>query len=1487
MTKVWKKAVIAILALVCCITLFTACMLEVGDKPIPLTDLANTYNGKIKDSSGNLLVPFDVAYPEAFASGQYKYDENALLLKMEKGTTSLSRNLKKCGFSSLEKITSAEDGDWFRVGIKQGNDIHTAIKKARSLNEVLIADYDYIYETEEFETEQTETDSSTGLIDGVLGNGQVKNQWYLKSSAIQESWRFLESEGISAGGASSVVVAVIDTGVDYMHPDLKANMWVNTKEIPGNGIDDDGNGYIDDVYGVNTVAEKTVPLDDHGHGTHVAGIIAAANNKEGIVGVAYNAKIMAVKAGQATGVFNQSDIAEGILYAYEMGADVINMSFGGSACSLAVQDALSTAYTRSTLVASAGNDGKPNEKTDKYKYPGEYLPNYPAALSYVIGVMSVDQNGRESGFSNWDANKFNAVEYEVYAPGEQILSTLPNGQYGVLSGTSMAAPIVSGAAALLRSYYTDRDMYPSKFISAQLSATSGDEVICYNPERHTVNSFVHNLPMRLNVYDALTKLPKPEVSLYEHYLFDDKSFAAENNGDGVIDAGELVEIGAVLRNRWGMSKNTIVTIDAIGDLGITNPYVQIITGSANFEGVGTYSMKDTLKRDEKGVVTGVDQPLVIRIAKNCPNDYLIKLNVTVTYENGLDESDRNTYTSEDMIEFWVRNGVVLSGQITEDQTWTKDNYYIIPGALYIAEGVTVTVEPGTKIQFWSNDPNDPYADKYIAKLSVAGKLLMNGSENEPIEIFPSEMMGEYIVEIVSELTGRVEMKYTNVINPVLTVDRIDHCFMTQNFESSLKYRYISSGKITSDQHRAEIKFAEIKESIFENITGGIYGGVNFEITSSQVENCMFSKCLLKHYNNSVYYNCVFQDCGRVGGRVSDFILEQKYKPVIENSYRIQTDPNSGHQYISINLASSSGDNYSRIQALAQAMGGDLACIETKQELDFLLSKSESFYGCLGLKCGDDKWINGESAADFLNIQNLEIISSSKDLYLFLSSSKSLCFNAPTYFIIEIKAENVRANTQEELQAIIDGIWKQGLAYRFSGNAILNNFNDENTDNWFHVQGAPRQQSKNYEPKINIQGNWWGTTDEFLIEKQIWDFDDYTDRADLDASNYLTVAPSNTFPFVTDAYLLNQNGERAKTVGNETVTFVVEFNRDMDVSVPLRVRFGSSEPYGEYEIEGGFVNARRWEGKYTLKTTIENGNQVINIENGRAADDHWLILCESAGRFQFEIDTTAAQAMIMQAQPTETGIKLTWMQDDFDTLAGYNVYRSDKEDGFYQRLNDYVLTVGTNEFFDSTVEPGKMYYYNFTVVKTDMSESNLSGKINVMSMDTMAPDIYHSPIRTAYTGSNLVVSATITDNLQITQAVLWYRSVGGEWKSTIMSANNTRYSGIIPAQDINLEGLEYYIAAFDGISYTYAGTEESPFRVIVKQAVDQNSLGDVDGDGTITTKDALMLLQAANDLLNLTEEQFLRADLNGDNELSAAEALRILQYVSGKITTITA
>ncbi|MBE5748339.1 MAG: hypothetical protein E7344_01770 [Clostridiales bacterium] len=2473
MNRKLKNILLAVLACVFVFAITACAVVENSYKDIPMTDLAATYTGEATDGDGNLLAPFDVVYADAFNSGDFEYDKTSALLKMKEGFKGkITRNLRNCGFETMESFLSTKDGEWYRATVKSGTHVTTAIKKARSLGEVVVADYNYVYQNEdvvEYETSAPTVDCKDKLPEKVQNNENSGQQWYLTASGIQQAWKYLDKEGYDAGGSPSVTVAVIDTGVDYTHPDLKANMWVNSAETPGNGIDDDGNGYIDDIHGVDVIANnggaasidpKKVgdPMDDHGHGTHVAGIIAASNNKAGIVGVAYNTKIMAIKAGQHTGVFTQADIAEAILYAYTMGADVINMSFGGSACSIAVQDALMQAYTSATLVAAAGNDSKPNEYADNYRVLGDYLPNYPGALSYVIGVMSVDYRGVESLFTNWDVNAFNTVEYEMYAPGEAMMSTLPGGRYGKLSGTSMATPMVSGAAALLRSYYTDRDMYPSKFIMAQLAATSEDSAICCNPEDHTINGNVHNLPMMLNVYDALTKLPKPDVYLNNYYLFDNATLSDANNGDGVIDAGETVNIAPVLRNRWGMSSDTTITIDTLaGAEGaeIADPYVTIVTGSVNYGSVGTYSTADKLVRDGS-IVKDCSDPLVIKIAKNCPNDYLVKLNVTVTCQNALDGKDNATYTTKQsgVISFWVRNGVLLPSQINEDMTLTKENYYIIENSTYIAEGVTVTVEPGTQIQFWSDDPQDPYADTYIAYLNVAGKFVTKGTAEDPVLLFPSQMMDTYVVDIRKTSTGYVDLQYTTITNPKVNVTCADHCTFNQNYVKRLNYRYLSSGKVRDDSCYAEIYGEEIINSLIYKVSGASNTRLNLY---GIFKGCIFVDCTLATNVSSerIYESCSFvgNNDSAFGGTYSSAMMEVRQGAIVNILGTVRNDV-TGTTYAKINFGNS---DVGFVNDYIKSMGGHLACFETQEEFDFVVNALGSaatsnghyyyiLYGKIGLQkdmtwitgdayslkvsadlsfasksmassicmCGDydcqydgifdinsniynnrviiefpgevyaesislaethvnidsesqykivpsatpstvdlsklvyvsgdesvatvdkngvvtpkrqgdvtiyvyspdynvvatcqinvvqkvavkdfdltmdstqvavgapqqisvalnptnttERYVtfasSNESVAtvdangvvtahkagsatitvtikgitktiDITTVQAVESIAfedkfyityvgdsdnswqptvlpqtatnkklnwlssnpeiayvdesgslirvapgsatlratvdntnlyaelnvnvsaqqqaissevvqmdekngyiiavtaqnelwlfggsyfkvptkiadnvksaiiigtysvtSSTDprivfyiidtegnlaqkkyslktlqlitenisftlnnvskivtynssyyalkndgsvwswgnndhgelgdgttvdrnkpvqmlvdeqivdvvafchssavltktgkVYVFGTDSKytsaklmdtgvvsitangddaifrkstgenfkywyhgdkstSLGFgkdwyggyfyvqngvfyknqnvvswdcskitnvktvltvhqqdlvylltedgklygvgqndqyqlgdltnvyrNEPTRIFLGISADSnapVAENTnladgkllQQQItldfdmavlagneygyisitdesgnalslkkQIVLDKLvitpfagFEQGVTYTltipvnaitsaygtstealtytfvyqnnteiefvsgslqsgdvldsndfaaqfdytfavqgdnfdgiaitsggnkvdgvsvaladnvlsingtldygnytlvvpqgalkdnvggtnqaisidfvvaqvikvvdssvadgddrvdetqnititftnavasdnfanvslvdkdgnaveistaiennvltishnglaqgmtytltvpqgalkdelgnqnkqisttfttyapveilyssvsqsnvaiepefklyyngdvtldstkvalyqgenavevsatlngrvlvvkplsaleqnttyklvlgegavsderdalsaqynaefativveerffwttaelekayepykyynqyFYNNVILNNFNDTNVEHWLRIQ-APGSSTKEL---IGLAGNYWGTTDEEMIDKQIIDFDDYQSQADIVETPYLTSAPENVFPFVTNVLLFNSDDEAVTTVSNETVRFVVEFNRDMDENENLRVRFGSFAPYADYEIEGNFVSPRRWEGIYTLKTTIENGNQFFNISGGCAADDKYLGLYETMGRFTFKIDTTGAQAMIMQAQANETGINLTWVQDDFDTLAGYNVYRSYAEDGQYTRLNSYVLSPETKEFFDDTVEPGKVYYYNFTVVKTDLSESKPSGKVVVRSYDTMAPAIYHSPVRTAYTGSNLLVSATITDNLQISQAKLYYRVVGSaEWRSVSMTAFNDRYTGIIPSEYVDLAGIEYYIDAFDGGNHTYKGTEQDPYLVTVKLAVDKNSFGDVDGNGTVTTKDALMLLQAANDLLNLTEEQFLRADIDEDGILSASEALCILNYASGKTTTI--
>lgn len=487
-----------------------------------------------------------------------------------------------------------------------------------------------------------------------------------------------------------------------------------------------------------------------------------------------------------------------------------------------------------------------------------------------------------------------------------------------------------------------------------------------------------------------------------------------------------------------------------------------------------------------------------------------------------------------------------------------------------------------------------------------------------------------------------------------------------------------------------------------------------------------------------------------------------------------------------------------------------------------------------------------------------------------------------------EAAAARAWTSERLTAGWKAFCDKGYDTLFYGNAFLNRFTENNVEKWLRIT-APSASSY---VRYGIGGNYWGTeglsekTKKEAINKQILDFDDYQSMADLNEGTILETIPETVWPVVRSVSLRDANGEAITTVGAGKTTFTVTFNRDMDTEMPLQVRFGSSYPYADFEVAGQWMDSRTWEGSTTMTSLIANGIQYWSIANGRSAEGH-LKLYKDWGRFSFNIDTSSALAMTMQAEAADDGVILTWTQDDFDTLAGYNIYRCDREDGQYAKLNTSVIPADVKTFTDTNVTPGQMYYYNFTVVKTDLSESDTSGKISARAKDTMAPNIYHDGVYSAFTGSKLIISATANDNLQIDKVELFYRVTGTEsWRAVTMTAVNDRYSAVIPSSDVTTAGLEYYIRAFDGVNYAHKGTAEQPYVIAVSEAVDRSALGDVNGDGQINVLDALMVLQAINDRLNLDAEQFARADLNGNKTLEAVEVLTILQYANGIIGSLT-
>ncbi len=255
--------------------------------------------------------------------------------------------------------------------------------------------------------------------------------WSLEAINAPEVW----AKGYTGQG---VVVAVVDSGVDYTHPDLKNNIWVNTREIAGNGLDDDHNGYIDDIVGWDYVDYDNSPLDGTGHGTHVAGTIAAELNTFGATGVAYGAKVMPVRVLDANGNGSYARIAEGVYYAVDNGANIINLSIGGTTYSAQLQAAIQYATDRGVLVISAAGNN------------GGVSPLFPASLASQVGIAvgAVDLYNQMPSFSA--RSGATPVSY-VVAPGVNIFSTTPNNTYGFNTGTSMAVPHIAGVAALLLS----------------------------------------------------------------------------------------------------------------------------------------------------------------------------------------------------------------------------------------------------------------------------------------------------------------------------------------------------------------------------------------------------------------------------------------------------------------------------------------------------------------------------------------------------------------------------------------------------------------------------------------------------------------------------------------------------------------------------------------------------------------------------------------------------------------------------------------------------------------------------------------------------------------------------------------------------------------------------------------------------------------------------------------------------------------------------
>ncbi|HYF03391.1 MAG TPA: S8 family peptidase, partial [Patescibacteria group bacterium] len=435
----------------------------------------------------------------------------------------------------------------------------------------------------------------TRLIYEIPDDPLLSQQSYLQQVRVFDAWDNI------AEPARRPIVAIVDTGVDYLHEDLVSNIFINTGEDGAdtqgrsrrnNGVDDDANGFVDDWRGWdftaigNSSAQDNDPMPGHPHGTHVAGLAGAVtNNSVGIASAGRWVQILPVKIGpsdpNSLSVYNSY---EGILYAATMGADVINSSWGGPGSSEAEKEITDAALALGSLiVAAAGNDN----------IEGGF---YPAAYPGVISVASVSGTDVKSSFSNYH------MSVDVSAPGDQIFSTVPGNSYTHMSGTSMASPIAAGIAALIKIQFPH---YTPLQIGAQLKATTDSIDFRNNQQYHSRLG-----SGRINALKAITET-NVRAALITNFTIEDA------DQDSILEAGEELKVYFTLHNVLAAINNARIEVSSI--TSISPLFLQKVIS------VGTMGTNE---------IRSITDPVIFTIPTDVPYNYDFQLAVDITDNQG-------------------------------------------------------------------------------------------------------------------------------------------------------------------------------------------------------------------------------------------------------------------------------------------------------------------------------------------------------------------------------------------------------------------------------------------------------------------------------------------------------------------------------------------------------------------------------------------------------------------------------------------------------------------------------------------------------------------------------------------------------------------------------------------------------------------------------------------------------------------------------------
>ena len=554
----------------------------------------------------------------------------------------------------LIKYTSDGTAQFHTIQVPAGSTVPEVLAEYRDTSGVEYAEPDYI--VRHCASDPNDIAYQLGYQWALYNEGQlIEGQKGTYSADMDVGDPTFSCAWDKARGSSSIVIAIIDTGVDLYHVDFGGNgstivgsvIWENTSDNNGDGVDDDTNGYIDDQYGWDFVNSCPVTSDDNGHGTHCAGIVGAlTDNSLGISGVAggwhpvAGCKIMPVKVMNSLGSGYYSDIASGIRYVVDMAKAnsghifIINLSLGGSTDSMTLKEAIKYAYDNDVLViCAAGNDD------DIISYPAAY-----SADGYCIAVGATDNRDQKASFSNYGS------ELDVVAPGVNIYSTVPpsvvTDNYTYKSGTSMAAPNVCGVAALLKSYSATSGLGIGE-LRGQLRYTA------YNIDRtgapRTSPEWDEFMGYgRVNGYSALTTTGTPCIDYLSHTIQDS---SPDGDGDGIAEPGEFISLRVTLRNEWLNATGVTAT------LSTSDSYITVTDTSASF---GTISGGTE--------ATNSSDPFKFSIASKasgCPSKHRIEFTLSIS-------ATSPTYSTNTTFYAFVGKSILL---VDDDGGYTYEDHY--------------------------------------------------------------------------------------------------------------------------------------------------------------------------------------------------------------------------------------------------------------------------------------------------------------------------------------------------------------------------------------------------------------------------------------------------------------------------------------------------------------------------------------------------------------------------------------------------------------------------------------------------------------------------------------------------------------------------------------------------------------------------------------------------------------------------------------------